>query len=136
MKQNIFLRKFLKIIWYLYQIKNTLNILVALVELGLDDQMIDDMTLTTQSGGEFVLRLHYNGSKSFLFVNATKVCQLKAKNSGIKDYALCLVNISKNLAINNLKKRIKMSCKFFSVDFNLTDSKRILNIHKYFMKRT
>ena len=37
MKQNIFLRKFLKIIWYLYQIKNTLNILVALVELGLDD---------------------------------------------------------------------------------------------------
>ena len=99
-------------------------------------QGLDDVTLTTQSGRKLVLRLHYNGSKSFLFVNATKVCQLKAKNSGIKDYALSLGNISKNLAINNLKKRIKMSCKFFSVDFNLTDSKNILNINKYFMKST
>ena len=33
----------------------------------------------------FVLRLHYNGINSFLFVNATKVYQFKAKNSEIKD---------------------------------------------------
>ena len=30
----------------------------------------------------------------FLFVNATKVYQFKAKNSEIKDYALCLGNVS------------------------------------------
>ena len=29
----------------------------------------------------FVLSLHYNGSSSFLFVNATKIYQFKAKDS-------------------------------------------------------
>ena len=62
----------------------------------------------------FVLSLHYNGSNSFLFVNATKVYQFKAKNSEIKDYALCLGNVSKDFTINKMKKnRIKRSCKTF-----------------------
>ena len=30
-------------------------------------------------GIKFCLSLHYNGNNSFLFVNATKICQLKAK---------------------------------------------------------
>ena len=30
--------------------------------------------------------LHYNGSNSFLFVNATNVYQFKAKDSEMKDY--------------------------------------------------
>ena len=46
----------------------------------------------------------YIGSNSFLFVNATKVYQFKAKNSEIKDYALCLGNVSKDFTINNMKK--------------------------------
>ena len=33
MEKNIFLQEYFKIIWYLYQLKNTLNILVALLEL-------------------------------------------------------------------------------------------------------
>ena len=41
-----------------------------------------------QSGKRFVLSLHYNGNNSFLFVNATKLYQFKAKNSELKDYAL------------------------------------------------
>ena len=45
-------------------------------------QGLEDITLTaeikylinfTQSGEVFVLRLHYNGSNSFLFLDATKV---------------------------------------------------------------
>ena len=48
--------------------------------------------------------LHYKGSKKFLFVNATKLYQSKAKNSEIKDYALCLGNVSKDFTINNIKK--------------------------------
>ena len=45
-------------------------------------QELDDTTLTveakypisfTHSGKRFVLSLHYNGSNSFLFVNATKI---------------------------------------------------------------
>ena len=60
-------------------------------------QGLDNTTLTpeakftirfTQSGKRFVLSLHYNGSKSFLFVNTTKVYQFKAKKSEIRDYAL------------------------------------------------
>ena len=74
---------------------------------------LDDTSLTTeakypinftQSRKRFVLSLHYNGSNSFLFVNATKVYQFKGKNSEIKDYALCSGNISKDV-INNLKKK-------------------------------
>ena len=64
----------------------------------------DDTTLTTeakypinftQPGKRFVLSLHYNGSNSFLFVYLF-IC--------LKDYALCLGNISKDFAINNIKK--------------------------------
>ena len=65
-------------------------------------QRLDDSALTakakypinfTQSGKKFVLSLHYNGSNSFLFVNAIKICQFKAKDSEIKIYSLCLGNI-------------------------------------------
>ena len=86
-------------------------------------QGLDDSTLKTeakypinfkQSGKRFVLSLHDNGSNSFLFVNATKVYQFKAKNSEIKDYVLCLGNVSKDFTINNMRKnRIKSSCKTF-----------------------
>ena len=69
----------------------------------------------------FLLSLHYNGNNIFLFVNATKVYQFKPKDTEIKDYALCLDNVSKYFIINNMKKkkkRIKKSCKIFSIDFN------------------
>ena len=109
-------------------------------------QGLDDTTLTaeakypmnfTQPGKRFVLSLHYNGSNSFLFVNATKVYQFKAKNSEIKDYALCLGNVSKGFTINNMKKTgLKGLVKWFSVDFNPIDNNNILDIHKYLMKKT
>ena len=90
----------------------------------------------SQSGKRFVLNLHYNGSNSFLFLNATKVYQFKTKNSEIKDYALCPDNVSKDFAINNMEKNIKRSCKIFLIDFNPIDTNDILDIHKYLMKRT
>ena len=69
----------------------------------------------TQSGKRFVLRLRYNGSNSFLFVNATKIYQFKAKDSEIKDYTLCLGNTSKDFTIYNMKKKKKVykKCIFF-----------------------
>ena len=105
-------------------------------------QGFDDTTLTaeaknpinfTQSGKRFVLSLHYNGSNSFLFVNAIKVYQFNAKNSKIIDYALCIGNISKDFTINNLKKTgLKGVVKFFSVNFNSINTN---DIHKYLMKK-
>ena len=85
-------------------------------------QGLDDTTLRakakhpisfTQSVKRFVLHLHYNGSNSFLFVNAIKIYQFKAKDLEITDYALCLGNISEGFTINNMKNRIKRSCKIF-----------------------
>ena len=110
-------------------------------------QELDDSTSTaetkypitfTESGKRIVLSLHYNESHSFLFVNATKVYQFKAKDSGIKDYTLPLRNISKDSTINNMKKKkktgLKGSTKLFSVDFNPTDTNNILDIHTFLMK--
>ena len=58
--------------------------------------------------------LLYNRSNSFLFVNTTKIYRIKAKDSEIKDYTLCLGNIPKTFTNNNMKKnKIKRKCKFF-----------------------
>ena len=86
-------------------------------------QGLHDTTLTaeaiypinfTQPNKRFVLVPHYNRSNSILFASATKIYQFKAKNSEIKDYALCLGNITKDFTNDNMKKnRIKRSCKFF-----------------------
>ena len=58
---------------------------------------LDDTTLTaepkhpvnfTQSGKRFSLSLHYNGNNSFLFVNARKACQFKAKKNRNKKLSI------------------------------------------------
>ena len=91
-------------------------------------QELDDATFTaeaiypisfTQPNKRFLLSLHYNGSNSFLFINATKIYQFNAQNSEMKNYALCLGNILKDYTINNMKKtELKGIVKVFSVDFN------------------
>ena len=47
----------------------------------------------TQLNKRFVLSLHHNGSNNFLFANATKIYQFKAKKSEMKNYALFLDDI-------------------------------------------
>ena len=60
-------------------------------------QGLDDNTLTaeakypikfTQPRKRLKSSLHHNGNNGFLFVNATNICQFKAKVSEIKDYTL------------------------------------------------
>ena len=76
---------------------------------------LDDTTMTakakypinfTQSEKTLALCLHYNGSNSFLFVNAVKMYQFKAKDSEKKPYPLRLGNISKHFAIYVMKKTV------------------------------
>ena len=68
----------------------------------------------TESGKRFVLNLHCNGSSSFLFVNAIKIYQFKAKDSEIKSYPLCLGKISSDFAIGNMNKAgLKISVHVF-----------------------
>ena len=83
-----------------------------------------------------MLSLHYNGSNSFLFVNATKIHQFKAKDSEIKRYPLCLGNISKDFSVDNMKKTGLNGYVYdFSVDYNAIAVDAILDIHKYLMKK-
>ena len=79
----------------------------------------------THSRKRFVLSLHCNERNSFWFVNATKVYQSKAKDSEIKDYALCQGYVSKDFTINNMKKT---RLKGVILD--------ILVIDRYLIKRT
>ena len=48
------------------------------------------VNLTQSNRRRFVLSLNCNGSDRFLFVDATKIYQFKAKDSEIKRYSLCL----------------------------------------------
>ena len=61
----------------------------------------------SRSRRKLCLSLHYNRNNSFLFVNATKIYQFKAKMSDIKPYPLFLGNISKDFTANKIKNRIK-----------------------------
>ena len=90
----------------------------------------------TQSNRKFILSLHYNESDSFLFVNATKIYQFKAKKSEIKQYPLCLGNISKDFTFDNMKKRKKgsvLKCNFFLL-IQTINTNEILYFHRYSVK--
>ena len=111
---------------------------------------LDDTTLTSEaqysinfsrSNRKWCLSLHYNGSNSFVFVNATKRCQVlqkyknMAKNSEIKPYPFCLGNISKDFTANSIKKTGLNGCVYdFPVEY-IIDTSKIINIHKYLMKK-
>ena len=101
---------------------------------GLDDTML--MTETKyfvnfrDQKRKFCLSLHYNGSNNFLFVNSTKIYQLKAKISETTPYPLCFRNISKDFAVNNMKKRRKKLLlnrymHDFSTNYNIIDISNI-----------
>ena len=88
------------------------NKYILILGEGLTRQGLDDTILTaeakysidfTQPRKRLALNLHYNTSNSYLFVNATKIYQLKTKNSEVKDYTKCLGHIWKDFTINNVK---------------------------------
>ena len=74
--------------------------------LGVDPTHgLDGTTLTAEaqysvkfsrSYRKFCLNLRYNGSNSFLFVNAIKIYQFKAKDSETKKHPLRLRNVSED----------------------------------------
>ena len=72
----------------------------------------------------------------FWCVYVTKIYQFKAKDFQIKRYPLCLGNISKDFAVNSMKKkRLNGNMYDFSIDYNRIDISDITNIHKYLMKK-
>ena len=94
--------------------------------LGKDPtQGVDDTTLTAEaqysvnfsrSNRKNCLSMHYNGNNSFLYVNAIKVYRFKAKDSEIKQYPLCLGNISGDSSAYNMDRTGLNGCVY---DFSL-----------------
>ena len=65
------------------------------------------------------------------------MCQVKAKDSEIKPYPLCLSNLSKNFIIDNINKTgLKGHVHVFSVDYDIIHTNNILYIRKYLKKIT
>ena len=113
--------------------KNIL-ILGALAAQGFDDTILRAeakyLISFTQPNKRFKLRLHYNENNSFLFVNATKLYQFKAKDSATNHYTLGLDNSSKDFTINIMKKTgFGGVVKFFFV-FNPININDILGYYK------
>ena len=68
--------------------------------------------------------------------------QFKAKFSEIKKYTLCLGNISGDFSGYNMKKNKTKKkagsnwCVYnFPVDYRVFDNSKIIDIHKYLMKK-
>ena len=58
----------------------------------------------TEHNKKFCLSLHYNGANSYLFINGKEIHKFKAKDSEIVPIPLYLGNISKDWAVDNMKK--------------------------------
>ena len=85
---------------------------------------------------KFSLSLHYNGAKSYLFVNGTEIYKFKAKDSEISASPSCLGNISKDWSVDNMKtKGFNGYVYDFSVDYDTTNVDDIKDIHKYLIKK-
>ena len=90
----------------------------------------------TKTKRKFCLSLHYNGDNSYLFVNGKEICKFKAKDSEISPYPLHLGNISKDFSVDNMKKTgLYGQVHEFSIDYDAIANDKILDIHKYFMKK-
>ena len=98
-----------------------------------------NILLTFQDQREnFILSLHYNGSNRFLFVNATKTYQFKAKYSEIKKYPSCLGNVSRDFLANNMKKTAlngRFTIFLLIIRLVTSDTSDFIDIHKYLNKK-
>ena len=71
--------------------------------------------------------MHYNGRDSYLLVNGTEIHKFKAKDSEIVATPLCLVNISKDISMDNMKNNgLYGYVDDFSVDYNAIKTDNIL----------
>ena len=91
----------------------------------------------TKTNTKFCLSLHYNRSNSNLFVNGTEIHKFKTKDSEIIAAPICLGNISRDFSVDNIKKTgLNRYVYDFSVDYDFIANDKILDIHKYLMKKS
>ena len=89
----------------------------------------------TEHNKKFCLSLHYNGANSYLFVNGKEIHKFKAKDFETLATPLCLGNISKDWAVDNMTKTgLNGYVHVFSVDYDAIEVDDILHIHNNLMK--
>ena len=74
--------------------------------------------------------------QTVIYLSMAQIIKFKAKDSESVAFPLCLGNISKDWAIDNMKKQdLMISVYDFSVDYNVTVVDDIKDIDKYLMKK-
>ena len=82
------------------------------------------------------MTLHYNRENAYLFVNGAEFIKFKSKDYETVPYPLCLENISKDWAVDNMKKAgVNGYVYDFSVDYDAIVVDEILDIHKHLTKK-
>ena len=90
----------------------------------------------TEIKEKYCISLHYDGAKSYLFVNGTEIHKFKAKVSEIVATPLCLGNISKGWSVDNIKETGSNGYVYdFSVLYDAIGVNDILDIHMDLMKK-
>ena len=92
-------------------------------------------TICTVTNKTFVLSLHYNDDKCYLFVSGIEQTKSKAKDSEINPYQLSLGNSSEDFSDSDIiKTGLNGTVYYFSVDYSAISSNKIHDIYAYLMK--
>ena len=90
----------------------------------------------TVDNKKFCLSLHYNGDNSYLFVNGKEIINFQTKYFEIVPHPLCLGGISKGF-LSQIANNVALTgyTYDFKVDYWIVANDKILDIHKYLMKK-
>ena len=91
----------------------------------------------TQPSKKFILRLHYNGDDSYLFVNGKQELKFKCKTESLVKEKLCIGNLSDKWTTSELEKTgLYGNIYDFVVDYKpIVGVDPIYDMHKYLMTK-
>ena len=91
----------------------------------------------TDFGKKFMLRLHYNGDDSYLFVNNRQELKFKAKTDQLVKEKLCIGNLSDQWTTCESEKTGAYGKIYdFVVDYEqIVGVKTIYDMHRYLMTK-
>ena len=80
--------------------------------------------------------MYYNGDSNCLFVNGKEIINFEAKDYEITPYPLCLGGLSKDFSVGYMRAtRLSRYVCGFSLDYWPIANDKILDIHKYLIKK-
>ena len=91
----------------------------------------------TQPSKKFILRLHYNGDDSYLFVNGKQELKFKCKTESLVKEKLCIGNLSDKWTTSESEKTVLYRNIYdFGVDYKpIVGLDPIHDMHRYLMTK-